>query len=290
MRRNRLQDANREFTDPEGALQVAETVVRSTIDGFRFSSRFHDVETFCLFLGYPRSGHTLVGSLLNAHAEAVVAHELDVLRYVELGLRRRQLFALLLDRDQQFATIGRQWSGYDYEVAGQHQGRCDRLRVIGDKRAASATNRLAERPDLLDRLRRVAGVPVRLIHVVRNPYDNIATMSRRRGADLSYVITRYGRLGGIVEDLRARVGDEGVLDVRYEEFVGHPERSLREVCAFLGLAASESYLADCARVVRQPLSRSRDSCTWSVADRQAVETLIAERAVLAGYDFGDADD
>ncbi len=270
---------------------MAETVVRSTIDGFRFSSRFHDVETFCLFLGYPRSGHTLVGSLLNAHPEAVVAHELDVLRYVELGLRRRQLFALLLDRDQQFATIGRQWSGYDYEVAGQHQGRCDRLRVIGDKRAASATNRLAERPDLLDRLQRVAGrVPVRLIHVVRNPYDNISTMSHRRGADLSYIITRYGRLGGIVEDLRARVGDEGVLDVRYEEFVGQPERVLREVCTFLGLAAPESYLADCADRAPAPCRAAGTPVPglWPTARRS--RTLIAERAVLAGYDFGDADD
>jgi phage terminase large subunit-like protein len=43
-------------------------------------NRFHDVGVFCIFIGYPRSGHSLVGSLLNAHPEVIISHELDVLR------------------------------------------------------------------------------------------------------------------------------------------------------------------------------------------------------------------
>ena len=145
-RRNQAPGTESGLSDPVGARHMAEVIVQSTIDGVRHRRLFDDVETFCLFIGYPRSGHTLVGALLNAHPEAVVAHGLGVMRYVKLGLRRDQLYSLLLARDQQFGEIGHQWSGYDYDIPGQHQGRWDRLRVIGDKRAASATNRLAGRP------------------------------------------------------------------------------------------------------------------------------------------------
>ena len=35
---------------------------------------FDDVERVCLFIGYQRSSHSLVGSILDAHPEAAIAH------------------------------------------------------------------------------------------------------------------------------------------------------------------------------------------------------------------------
>src|SRR5271157_4852788 len=89
----------------------AETVLlaRATVAGFRNRDALRDVESFFLLLGYARSGSTLVGSLLNAHPNMVVAHETDILRYLRAGVSRRQLFALLLERDRQFESIERRW-------------------------------------------------------------------------------------------------------------------------------------------------------------------------------------
>ena len=101
-----------------------------------------DVEAFFLVLGYARSGSTLVGSLLDAHSDMVVAHEADILRYVRPGVSRRQLFAVLLERDRQFGSIERRWHGFDYAVPGGFQGRFTTLRVVGDKHAGRATRRL----------------------------------------------------------------------------------------------------------------------------------------------------
>ena len=42
-----------------------------------------DVKTLCLFIGYQRSGHSLVGSLLDAHPRMAIAHELDALFYLK---------------------------------------------------------------------------------------------------------------------------------------------------------------------------------------------------------------
>src|SRR5215207_8273627 len=98
---------------------------------------FDGVETYCMFLGYPHSGHSLIGSLLDAHPNAIVAHELDALKFVRAGFGKHQLYELLLDNSRRFAQRRREWNGYGYEVPRQWQGRFNEVRVIGDKRAVT---------------------------------------------------------------------------------------------------------------------------------------------------------
>ena len=110
------------------------TYVESLVAGRASDSIFADVRTYLMFIGQPRSGTSLLGSLLNAHPYALVGHELNALRYVRRGYTRRQLFWLLLMKDREFARRGRNWTGYDYAVSGQWQGRFEKLLVIGDKK------------------------------------------------------------------------------------------------------------------------------------------------------------
>jgi len=59
------------------------------------------------------------------------------------------------------------------------------MQVIGDKKAAKASEILLQREgrDSLRRLEDKLGVQLKFIHVIRNPFDNIATMALRT-ADL----------------------------------------------------------------------------------------------------------
>lgn len=61
---------------------------------------FGGVENFCMFIGYPRSGHDLVSSLLDAHPNAVIAHELDALERVRERIARQKLYKLLVDNSR----------------------------------------------------------------------------------------------------------------------------------------------------------------------------------------------
>src|SRR3989344_1389974 len=38
---------------------------------------FSSVRTFILFVGYPRSGHSLIGSIMDAHPNIIIAHEVQ---------------------------------------------------------------------------------------------------------------------------------------------------------------------------------------------------------------------
>jgi len=50
-------------------LLCAEQLLPVLPDARRYRRHFDAVRTFCLFIGYPRSGHSLVGSLLDAHPD-----------------------------------------------------------------------------------------------------------------------------------------------------------------------------------------------------------------------------
>ncbi len=263
--------------------------------------RFDDVERFCFFVGYPRSGHSLVGSLLNAHPEMVIAHELDAVGHFRLHFGRTQVYALLLERDEQFGSRGRLGSGYDYIVPNQFQGTTTRLRVIGDKRGQKSTFWLGRYPHVLDRIRRVTGVPIRVIHVTRNPYDTIATMTalalRERGVSdavgatpvplLNSIIDRYEQLCRWVAAIRPRLAADEWHDLAYEQFVSDPRTALGALCRFLDVEPGDAYLTDCAGVVWPSTGPTRHKITWGETERGRVERMIAAYPALAGYTWDD---
>ena len=43
------------------------------------NSHYDGVQSFVLFVGYPRSSHSLVGAILDSHPEIIIPHEFDLL-------------------------------------------------------------------------------------------------------------------------------------------------------------------------------------------------------------------
>lgn len=251
---------------------------------------FDGVEKYCMFVGYPRSGHSLVGSLLDAHPSVIIAHELDALKFVEAGFGRDQLYQLLLDNSRRFAQKGREWTGYAYEVPGQWQGRFDALRVIGDKKGGRSTLRLAENPELLHRLRKTVATDIRFVHTVRNPYDNIATMHKHalqhgRNQGLGATIENYFSRCAMNAGLKERLGDGVMLEIRHESFVEDPKSWLRELCGSLELGYDQYYLEDCAGAVFESPHKSRYDLEWSSVTLAAIRAGIERFDFLEGYSF-----
>lgn len=266
-------------------LETARHIRRATNDARAHEGAFDTVTCFCLFIGYPRSGHSLIGALIDAHPHAVVSHELNALRYVRAGIQRDPLYTLILQNSRAHARAGREWTGYSYAVPDQQQGSFTSLKVIGDKRGKTTTRQLQRDPALLERLRGVAGVPVRLIHVVRNPYDNIATMARRNGHGLAENVRRYFEMADAVETIRERLPAAHVLDVRHEAVIDDPRGELVRLCRFLGLEPEPGYLEDCAGIVYDRPHQSRREAAWTPELIETVRARAERVDVLRGYVF-----
>ena len=66
----------------------------STLATRRDPTRFRQVTTYCLFIGHGRSGHSIIGAMLDAHPEVILSDELDAMKYLRLGFSRDQVFHL----------------------------------------------------------------------------------------------------------------------------------------------------------------------------------------------------
>jgi len=244
---------------------------------------FGKVQAYVTFIGYPRSGHSLVGALLNAHPQALIAHELFATRYFRLGFRRPQILALLRRRDQDFAERGWINEGYAYDVPGAFLGKHDDIRVIGDKKGGGASWHLLRDPSLLDTIRRRMDLPLRFIHNVRNPYDNLATISRRETRPMPATIDRFHALATCCQAVIDRLAPEEILTQWHEDFVADVEGHLEQLCTFVGLEADPAYLAACRAVVVESPNLSRYSVSWTRDDVDRVEAMCRELPFLARY-------
>ena len=241
-----------------------------------FKWDFDEIERFVLFVGYPRSGHSLVGSLLDAHPDVAISHELDALRYLRAGFTRDQIFSLILHKDKEFTGKGREWTGYDYNVPGLWQGRYRKLKIIGDKKGGGTARHLIAKPTIIEDLRKKVELPLRLIHIVRHPLDNIATHFRKKKPQqtMQEAIDDYFRRADANYRTSAQVEPEEWIDMKHEEIIENPKKRIGELCEFMGVDADKEYLEACASKVFKSPSRSRDRITW----QQEYIDQVADRA------------
>ena len=265
---------------------MALTWALSAVAAPRHRSLFDGVETYCMFIGHARSGSTLLGALLSAHPSMVIAHEADALRFIRWRFSRNQLFELLLLKDAEFTADGLRQAdlSYGYAVPDGWQGRFRELKVIGDKKAGASVRKLGQHPELLDQLRRTVGLPMRIVHTVRNPFDNITTISRH-GKTLEKAVNRYFERCDTILRVHQAAAPGELTVVRHEELVADPKGVLRRLCSFLGVEAEEGYLTSCASLVRPSPNRTRLSAEWTADLIGEVERRIPDYPFLVGYSF-----
>jgi hypothetical protein len=264
--------------------------VTSFLESYRERRLFDDVTTFVMFMGYPRSGHSLVGALLDAHPNIIVAHELGVLKYILARFSKRQIYYLLLENSRVNTERGRTSGAYSYRVPNQWQGRFKKLRVIGDKQGLGANLRFQARPWLLGRLRRTIDCNIKFIHIIRNPYDNIGTISRtekRDKPDLKDSIQFYFSLCKGVEDVKKQLDRDEILEFRHESFIDDPRSLLSRILSFIGEEASDDYLADCESIVFRAARKTRYDTKWNRECIDIVLESMAQFSFLEGYSYKD---
>lgn len=282
-------------------------------------------QTFLLFFGYPRSGHSMVASLLDAHPGAAVANEFDAVKAYQNGETREELFKKLVAISTAYKIVGRCQVGYHFVVPGVAAlpfGPEKKLRLIGDKMAGVTSRKQLSREELV-KFQRYVGMNVSLIHVVRNPFDMVAS---RFAAGTTELLDRWklqhnasqhpylsenpakveGNAGLMVNlnyavdlviaemtynmKVRAwiRAGElpkYGWMDVLLEDFVHSPTSQLDRLGKFLGLDCQEdAYLTRAASIVRREVHASRDELIWPEQIYDRLQAALVQ--VRADYPDG----
>ncbi len=253
----------------------------------RQSALFDGLETYCMFIGYPYSGHSLVGSLLDAHESMAISHELHALKFLDAGFNERQLYAVILENAKRFGAFGRVWGKYAYAVPDQRQGRFNRLTVIGDKKGSGSTIMIGRDFNCLNRLRRDISLQQRYVHIIRNPFDNIATIAENDPERLPWATKFYFDNHRTNLAIIDAVGSANIIHIRSENLIAGPQNELVRLCGFLGVTAGDTYLDACTQTVAKTPSKTRHLVPWTPKLRKAIRANIERYHLLRGYTFKD---
>ncbi|WP_169334851.1 sulfotransferase [Salinimonas chungwhensis] len=275
---------------------------------------FSRINNFVQFLSFPRSGHSLIGSLLDAHPNAIVSHELDAMGLIHKGVPQAPIYGLIENNSKTFTQHGRFWNGFSYKVENQPHGFSDSLTVIGDKKGDWAVRWFDKNPELITQLRKTIKNNIRWVLVTRNPLDNIATLSLRKNRTYDEVRIQHksgdtfaaelksrqesGKIAASVRDdmiadyrllcdtiskMQHELAEEEVLHVVYEDFCKDPNKGLSTICKFLNIEPSTDYLKNCSSKITTSLHKSRQRVSWSPSQIAEVKDITQSHDFLNCY-------
>ena len=88
-------------------LDMTRRRLLARLEAARSPAVFGEVEALCLFIGHVKSGGTLLGAIVDAHPDALIADEVDVLDLMSAGFGRDEVFRVLAKGSRREAMKGR---------------------------------------------------------------------------------------------------------------------------------------------------------------------------------------
>ena len=279
-----------------------------------YKASYKDIRVMLLTIGFCGSGSSLVGFLLTAHPNIVMADE-PVVMYKN-GTTDGDVDCIYMDNlDKIFNTIFSvdymRWLGAKHLsqptgregryilVPNQYQGRFESATVVGIKR--SVVNRIALSLDgvlqnLKSRLEERA-ISLKFIFTVRNPYDTITLKTiklcggKKRSA--GFLKTKMNR-AVLIHEMQAvkntrllnQIDPKDVFIYKSEDMITDPSSQLTRLCNFLQVPVSSDYLDSCASCVfKEPNRRRFEFNNWTAERKQKVAAMIEKYDFFSGYDW-----
>ena len=281
---------------------------------------FNSVKKLLLFVGWPRSCHSFVGSILDGHPHILVADEyflMTKLRTGRLPIQRDIIFKALYNSSTSSIKNARsmrarteRMKGYSLLFEDLMQGQFeDHIDIIGDKAGAHVSMLLNDKTYNISKtfgiLRKQLRVDIYVIRVVRNPYDNIATdsvyhcglvkaLKEMRSLEntsllqvpktaLSGSAMGYFRLYFASEKVKAAA--DKTTDVHCSDLIDNPREEIIKLCEFLEVQCSEDYISKCASHVFTEESHTSKLINWPSEVKESIQKKLDSISVFKAYNY-----
>ena len=294
-----LSSSPQTFQSPHVPTAPSPAPSSSHLTGWRplNASEINDIESFLFFVGWPRSCHSIIGSMLDANPNIIVAHEYFLFKNLHKNIDRERWFNELYKKSYDstqggWRSANRSNKGYTLDIDGSWQGQFTKLKVIGDKSGGDAVIEYNKNPKLFktfyNRLLAKVKLPVKVIQVIRNPYDMIATATLFEASSVNGVkepatpTHKYSnfrllnsRISNFLSLSRALMQMLSYFNlsphqVYCEDLIADPIGTISSICQYLEVDCSADYLQMCADKTFKNTSVSRDLVEW---DPKALQSL-----------------
>ena len=278
------------------------------------------VEKFVLFIGHGRSGHSIIGAMIDAHPNAVIAHEYRVLRPCVLKediqiQSKAALFNGLYGNSYNNSKYG--WrsdrgtkKGYNLHIQSRWVGSFSQLKVIGDKGAGMLSrmfeSNFTRTTACFNLLKETIKIPIVIFHVIRNPFDMIATFLADmhqvpnvremllEGKKLTLKPAFIMRAAWAVfrkaeASLKAinsdAMKDLVVVEIHIGRFTKYPREHITKICEALSIPCPARYIEACYEKVYKNISKSREIIEWDDNVVNKILETMKKFPFFSGYTF-----
>ncbi len=151
-------------------------------------------------------------------------------------------------------------------------------------------------------------MPLRIIHVLRNPFDIIATAISKRTFKKDYgqakqdfnssnagkfnpislekeekrIFEQFNAVADMIEHV---FGEENVLELHNCELIADPRGTISKIFDFLEVPVTNQFLDTTSKKVFKTVSRTRDLIEWSPEQVKEIEARIKKLKMLSRYNF-----
>lgn len=241
------------------------------------------MKNFIMFMAAPRSGHTLVAAMINAHPNMVCSNQLNILAKTDWK-NKESLF-------YQIKNGPYQWKESTM-VPEMPKGE---IMAIGDKTGHRTLTIVNENPIRIEYIKSLTGLEIKWVHVVRNPFDNLSTWARLNHKNRGYERTITVELDEVIdkyEDLSRTMSglylSEDILTLYHEDTVDLLGYKLKDICEFFEVPFDDQWRENCGRVVWKKPRITRRDIEWKEYQLEKVRRMTENDMYpwLAGYEYG----
>ena len=279
------------------------------------------VKYFVFFVGRSHSGHSIVGSILDSHPHMIIAHEANIFYQLKDDPMRftskADVFNELWRNSYNVSHSGGGFrssdsidikkKGYTLQIRDLYQGTyLSYVNVIGDKNGGKTVSFFHQDPlewgKIYNKLKTLINIPFKVIYVIRNPYDSIAStylyrcgnMSDIRNSNGTFVLNgnKYKKLAHHIQkhfDSHQAIMSAkkqynlDLLEIHVKDLVKHPVATILKMCDFLKVRCSHSYVQVCSKNLFKTESKIRYKIKWTADLISEVENYIVKYNNLLRY-------
>ena len=317
---NMLDDRPQTFASTAAPVKRNDVSPRNKRRSKEFPSSVADrIKLFVLFIGHTHSSHSIVASVLDSHPHMIVSHESGIvptLINTPSTATKQYVYDCIWTSSYKSAHGGersRDGKGYTLVVDKEWQGTYDTyVNIIGDDEAQVIPFSLLHQKEkvlgMLKRLPSLVGIPIKLFHVIRNPYDNIATdvlyrtfkdrhqVLNAKNSNVSVAVSpevvdasshHYFRLYEGVEYVEKEY-EFDTMTIHIRDFISNPKSVIAKMCEFLGVVCSQDYVKKCDEKIFNKESKTRYKITWTNEQIENIRSFTQRFDSLKRYEDFDS--
>lgn len=248
---------------------------------------FKDLKHYCLINGCRKTGHTLVGCILDAHPNMMFCNQ-HVRTHELKGIGQDNFFKSIYDKS---VEIGGMAKNGRYYVDGYYQGTYkDKLSVIGATDIDHIGRNTGNDPDFIYDIIEKIVIPIKVLIILRNPFDVIATKfkDKRNSLDVYTETDRiFRRMLGVQRTIDA-FPEEDIYILYQEYLIEKPKECIKEMLKHLEVDWDKGYLKACQNIIYENPHKTRyerNKRFWVDGSIEYVQKEIDKYEFLSGYTY-----